>query len=61
MIIKKIKKANEKELFNILLEYSYHPEIEKILKDLEENIYNNKNNKINKKEIIKIIKSILKK
>ena len=60
-VIKKIKKANEKELFNILLEYSYHPEIEKILKDLEENIYNNKNNKINKKEIIKIIKSILKK
>jgi len=57
-IIKKIKKANEKELFNILLEYSYHPEIEKILKDLEENIYNNKKNKINKKEIIRIIKSI---
>ena len=60
-IIKEIKKANEKELFNILLEYSYHPKIEKTLKDLEENIYNNKKNKINKKEIIKIIKSILKK
>ena len=60
-IIKKIKKANEKELFNILLEFSNNPEIEKILKDLEENIYNNGNNKINKKEIIKIIKSIIKK
>ena len=60
-VIKKIKKANEKELFNILLEFSNHPEIEKILKELEENIYNNKNNKINKKEIIKIIKSIIKK
>jgi len=59
-IIRKIKKADEKELFNILLEYSYHPEIEKILKDLEENIYNNKHNKINKKQIIKIIKSIIK-
>jgi len=60
-IIRKIKKANEKELFNILLEYSYNPDIEKILKTLEENIYNNKNNKINKKEIIKIIKSIINK
>ncbi|ACM92527.1 hypothetical protein NAMH_0433 [Nautilia profundicola AmH] len=60
-LIRKIKKANEKELFNILLEYSYNPEIEKILKDLEENIYNNKQNKINKKEIIKIIKRIIKK
>ena len=56
--IKQIKKANDKELFNILLEYSNHPEIEKILKKLEENIYSGKNNKINKKEIIKIIKNL---
>jgi predicted nucleotide-binding protein (sugar kinase/HSP70/actin superfamily) len=59
--IKKIKKANEKELFNILLEFSNHPEIEKILKKLEENIYNNAKHKINKKEIIKIIKKITQK
>jgi len=57
-VIKKIKKANEKELFNILLEYSYNPEIEKTLKKLEENIYNGKSNKIDKKEIIKIIKKL---
>ena len=57
-LIKKIKKANEKELFNLLLEFSNNPQIEKTLKDLEENIYNNKNNKINKKEIIKIIKKL---
>ncbi|AZV46135.1 hypothetical protein C3L23_02280 [Nautilia sp. PV-1] len=60
-LIKQIKKADEKELFNLLLEYSYYPEIEKVLKDLEENIYNNKKNKIDKKKIIKIIKSIIKK
>jgi hypothetical protein len=59
-IISKIKKADEKELFNILLEYSYIPEIEKTLKALEENIYCNKQNKINKKEIIKIIKKLKK-
>ncbi|WP_456479622.1 BatD family protein [Nautilia sp.] len=58
--IKKIKKANQKELFNLLLEYSNHPEIEKILKLLEENIYNNQRHNINKKEIIKIIKKIKK-
>ncbi len=57
-IIKKIKKADEKELFNILLAYSNHPKIEKILKNLEENIYCNKNHKINKKEVIKIIKEL---
>jgi len=59
-IIKKIKKADEKELFNLLLEYSYDSRIEEILKELEENIYSGKNNKINKKEIIKIIKKIKK-
>ena len=59
-IIKKIKKADEKELFNILLKFAYDPEIEKILKYLEENIYNGKQHPINKKEIIKIIKNLTK-
>ena len=57
-LIKQIKKANDKELFNILLEFSNNPEIEKILKQLEENIYRGKKNKINKKEIIKIVKKL---
>jgi DNA polymerase III epsilon subunit-like protein len=60
-IVKKIKKADEKELFNLLLEFSYNSDIETILKKLEENIYNGKKNKINKKEIIKIIKTLIKK
>jgi hypothetical protein len=60
-LIKQIKKADEKELFNLLLEYSYYPEIEKILKDLEENIYSGKKHKIDKKKIIRLIKSITKK
>ena len=59
-IYKKIKKANDKDLFNILLEYSYDPDIEHYLKLLEENIYGGKKHKINKKEIIKIIKKIKK-
>ncbi len=57
-VIKKIKKANDKELFNILLEYSNNPQIEEILKKLEENIYQNKKNRINKREIIKILKNL---
>ncbi len=57
-LIVKIKKADEKELFNILLHYEKHPEIKKILEKLEENIYQNRHNKIDKKEIIKIIKRL---
>ncbi len=60
-IFRKIKKADEKELFNLLLEFSYNSDIETILEKLEENIYNGKKNKINKKEIIKIIKTLIKK
>jgi hypothetical protein len=57
-IIERIKKANEKELFQILLPYSNNKEIEEILKKLEENIYKKGKNKISKKEIIKILKSL---
>jgi hypothetical protein len=57
-IIEKIKKANEKELFKLLLPYSKNKEIEQILKQLEENIYQNTKHKIDKKRIIKIIKNL---
>jgi len=56
----KIKKANEKELLNLLKKYEYNNQIKNIMEQLEENIYKNKNNQINKKEIIKIIKSLRK-
>jgi hypothetical protein len=57
-IIRKIKRAKEKELFNILLAYEKHPKIKEILNKLDENIYQNKNHQIDKKEIIKIIKEL---
>lgn len=48
-----IKKAkNDKELYEILLPYSYQIELKDIMKQLEENIYNNGKNKINRKDII---------
>ncbi|GAX87046.1 conserved hypothetical protein [Lebetimonas natsushimae] len=56
-IIEKIKKADEKELFKLLLPYSENKEIEVILKQLEENIYKGAKHKIDKKGIIKILKS----
>ncbi len=57
-IYQKIKKANQKELFNLLIPYSNIPEIKEILLKLEDNIYKNANHKINKKEIIKIFKNL---
>jgi len=54
----KIKKANEKELLNILKKYEENDKIKEIMQKIEENIYKSANNKIDKKEIIKIIKSI---
>lgn len=57
-ITDKIKKANDKELFKLLLPYSENKEIEEILKQLEENIYKNAKNKIDKKRIIKILKNL---
>jgi len=57
-IITKIKKANQKELFNLLIPYSNDQRIKEILKQLEENIYKGAKHKINKKEIIKIIKEL---
>jgi len=54
----KIKKADQKELLNILKKYEENKEIKKIMEQIEENIYKNANNKINKKDIIKIIKQI---
>ncbi len=53
-----IKKANEKELLNILKRYEDNPQIKEIMQKIEENIYKNASNKINKKDIIKIIKNI---
>ena len=55
---RKIKKANEKELLNILKKYETIPQIKEIMQKLEENIYKNASNPINKKDIIKIIKNI---
>ncbi len=58
--IKQIKKANEKELLNILKKYEDNDEIKKIMEKLEENIYKKEKNIIDKKELIKIIKQIRK-
>ena len=47
-----IKKAkNDKELYQILLPYSYKTELKEFIKRLEANIYNEAKNKINKKDI----------
>jgi hypothetical protein len=54
-LIEKIKKADEKELFKLLLPYSENKEIDEILKQLEENIYKGAKHKIDKKKIIKIL------
>ena len=53
-----IKKANDKELLNILKKYEDNPKIKEFMQKLEENIYKNASNHINKKDIIKIIKTI---
>jgi len=53
---KQIKKAGDRELFNILLEFSSDPYIDEILKKLEENIYKGANHKINKKQLISHLK-----
>ena len=55
-LIIKIKKAkNNKDIYNILLPYSHNNKIVEIIKQLEENIYNNKNTKISKDAIFDII------
>ena len=52
----KIKKAkNDKQLYKILLPYSNHILLVKVMKDLEENIYKNGKNKISKVEINSIL------
>jgi len=52
----KIKKAkNDKELYNILLAYSYNIKIVSQIKLLEQNIYNNKNNPISKETLYDIV------
>jgi len=58
--IKQIKKADEKELLNILKKYEDNDKIKIIMQKIEENIYKNKKNKIDKKDIINIIKQIRK-
>ncbi|GAB6046172.1 hypothetical protein JCM11957_17710 [Caminibacter profundus] len=58
-IYSKIKSANQKELFNLLIPYSNDEYIKETLKKLEENIYKNYNHKIDKKLIIKRLKAIL--
>jgi len=51
-----IKKAkNDKALYTVLLPYSFNTKIISIIKQLEENIYNNKSNKINKKELLNLV------
>ena len=69
IIIKKIKYENKnqkpisvriknarsnKALYNVLLPYSQNPEISKIIRKLEDNLYNNATNKINKKVLLKL-------
>ncbi|MSN96945.1 protein BatD [Campylobacter sp. FMV-PI01] len=55
--ISKVK--NDKELFNILLPYAKSSDfIDKILQNLEENLYKNSNHKIDKKAIIRYFKSL---
>ena len=56
--ITKIKKADEKELLNILKKYEENDKIKEIMQKIEENIYKNAGNKIDKNEIIKIIKNL---
>jgi hypothetical protein len=58
-LFSKIKKANEKELFNLLIPYKDDEYIKETLSKLEENIYKNAKNEINKKEIIKRLKKII--
>jgi len=58
-ISKKIKQAkNDKELYDILLPYSQNNLLYPFIKELENNLFNNKKNKINKKEIIDIFENI---
>jgi hypothetical protein len=57
-IYKKIKKADNKELFQLLLPFAGNKKIDEILKKLESNIYKGEKNKIDKKEIIETIKSL---
>jgi len=52
--IKQIKKADEKELLNILKKYEDNDKIKIIMQKIEENIYKDK------KDIINIIKQIRK-
>ncbi|WP_024787639.1 MULTISPECIES: BatD family protein [unclassified Lebetimonas] len=57
-IYEQIKKADNKELFQLLLPFAGNKKIDEILKKLEANIYKGEKNKIDKKEIIEIIKSL---
>ena len=54
-IQKKIKKAkDDKSLYDILLPHCQDKNLKNIIKDIEENIYNNGKNKIDKKAIIEL-------
>ena len=55
-LAKQIKKAKkDKDLYNILIPYSYDLTIKSYIKLLDENIYNNGNNKIDKKVLLEYI------
>ena len=58
-IVKKIKKAKDKELYKILLPYAKESQIvANELKKLEDNIYNGAKNKINKEAIIEYFEEL---
>ncbi len=58
-IQKKIKKAkDDKTLYTILLPHCQDKNLKDIIKDIEENIYNNKENKIDKKAIIELFEEL---
>lgn len=60
---KRIKKSkNDKELLSVLLPYTDRSkELKKIIKELEENIYEGKKHKINKQDLVQNINNYLKK
>jgi hypothetical protein len=60
---KRIKKSkNEKELLSVLLPYTNRSKkLKKVIKELEENLYEGKKHKINRKDLVQNINNYLKK
>jgi len=58
-LTKQIKKAKtDKDLYDVLIAYSYDLTIKSYIKKLDENIYNNGKNKIDRRELIEYINEI---